>query len=128
MSQAITAAIYFLVSRELGEEPKFPGNEFIYNSLDDSSSATSLADLTVYVSTQEKAGNEDFIHTNGDVYMWRYFWPFLAAHFDIKASQALRSPSQHAPASDLTPISLHRFQQRSSPKREVISKPMTMRS
>lgn len=90
MSQAITAAIYFLVCRELGEEPKFPGNEFIFNSLDDSSSATSLADLTVYMSTKEEAKNEDFIHTNGDVYMWRYFWPFLAAHFDVKASSLTR--------------------------------------
>lgn len=98
MSQAITAAIYFLVCRELGEEPKFPGNELIYNSLDDSSSATSLADLTVYVSTQEKARNEDFIHTNGDVYMWRYFWPFLAAHFGIEVRrtlQYLNIPSHH---------------------------------
>ncbi|KAK2601232.1 hypothetical protein N8I77_010696 [Diaporthe amygdali] len=78
------AAIYFLICRELGEEPKFPGNESIYNDLDDSSSATSLADLTLYVTTEEQAKNEDFIHTNGDVYMWRYFWPFLASHFGLK--------------------------------------------
>lgn len=86
MSQAMTAAIYFLICRELGEEPKFPGNELIYNTLDDSSSATSLADLTVHVTTEELAKNEDFIHTNGDVYMWRYFWPFLASHFGLEAS------------------------------------------
>lgn len=86
MSQAITAAIYFLVCRELGAEPKFPGNECIYNLLDDSSSATGLADLTLYVTTLESARNEDFIHTNGDVYMWRYFWPFLASHFGVNVS------------------------------------------
>ncbi|KAG8163754.1 hypothetical protein KVR01_007051 [Diaporthe batatas] len=84
MSQATTAAIYFLICRELGEEPKFPGNKIIYNSLDDSSSATSLADLTLFVTTEERAKNEDFVHTNGDVYMWRYFWPFLASYFGLE--------------------------------------------
>lgn len=100
MSQAITAAIYFLISRELHQAPIFPGNELIYNALDDSSSAASLADLTLHVTTTTRAANEDFIHTNGDVYMWRYFWPFLASHFGIEVNTFTIPSPKHSKLSE----------------------------
>ncbi|EKG11792.1 hypothetical protein MPH_11288 [Macrophomina phaseolina MS6] len=85
MSQALTAAIYLLVCKEDGDPGAFPGSAFIFDHFDDCSYAPSLADLSVWASTQEHCANEDFVHCNGDVYMFRYFWPHLAAYFGVKA-------------------------------------------
>lgn len=84
MSQALTAAIYLLVCRETGEPGAFPGSAFIYNNFDDCTYAPSLADLSVWAATQDHCANEDFVHCNGDVYMFRYFWPQLGEYFGMK--------------------------------------------
>lgn len=83
MSQVLTAAIYLLINRELGEDGSFPGNKIIYESVDDSSFAPSIADLSIYASTHENCKNEDFNHTNGDVIVWKYFWPKIGKYFNI---------------------------------------------
>lgn len=80
-------AIYFLVCREIGENPIFPGNNAIYNSVDDSSYAPGLADMSVWSSTTHQCKNEAFNHTNGDVFIWRYFWPAMAAHFGLEVAE-----------------------------------------
>ncbi|TKX22881.1 hypothetical protein C1H76_4916 [Elsinoe australis] len=85
MNEALTAALYLLCCRETGEMPKFPGNKFFYNSADDQSYAPSIADMSVWASVNEHTANEAFTHVNGDVYVWRYFWPKLAAYYGIKA-------------------------------------------
>ncbi|KAH6688492.1 NAD-dependent epimerase/dehydratase [Plectosphaerella plurivora] len=83
MSAALTLAIYILTCREMGEVPVFPGNKFFYNSVDDSSYAPSLADMNVWAATSENTKNEAFNHTNGDVFVWKYFWPKLGKYFGI---------------------------------------------
>ena len=83
MSHALTFALYLLVSRELGEIPRFPGNEYFYNCVDDSSYAPSIADMSVWAVTQEHTRNEAFNHTNGDIFVWRYFWPRLGQYFGL---------------------------------------------
>lgn len=86
MSAALTLAIYILCCREIGESPMFPGNEYFFNSVDDCSYAPSIADMSVWASTTEQAKNQAFNHTNGDVFMWRYFWPKLLGYFGVEAS------------------------------------------
>lgn len=89
MSEAITLALYFLICRETGEPPRFPGNEFFYNCPDDNSYAPSLADLTVWASTTPHAANEAFNHVNGDTFVWRYLFPRLGAYFGVEVPEAV---------------------------------------
>lgn len=86
MSAALTLAIYILCCRESGQVPIFPGNKFFFNSVDDCSYAPSLADMSVWAATGEHTKNEAFNHTNGDVIVWKYFWPKVARYFGVEVS------------------------------------------
>ncbi|OAL44489.1 hypothetical protein IQ07DRAFT_684754 [Pyrenochaeta sp. DS3sAY3a] len=88
MSEAITTALYFLICRELGEVPVFPGNSYFYNCVDDCSSAKGLADLSVWAMTNEHTKDEAFNHVNGDTYVWRYTWPQLGAYFGVEVPES----------------------------------------
>jgi hypothetical protein len=92
MSEAITMALYFLICRELGQEPVFPGNAYFYNSVDDCSSAKGLADISVWAVTQEHTKDEAFNHVNGDTYVWRYFWPRMGRYFGVDVSCSAIAP------------------------------------
>ncbi|KAI0592716.1 hypothetical protein F4775DRAFT_599689 [Biscogniauxia sp. FL1348] len=83
MSQALTIALYMLICKELGETPKFPGNKLFYYTADDNSYAPSIADLSVWAVTQEHTANEAFNHANGDIFVWRYFFPKVGKYFGI---------------------------------------------
>ncbi|KAL4901618.1 hypothetical protein BDW74DRAFT_187241 [Aspergillus multicolor] len=84
MSEALTLALYFLISRETGETPRFPGNVF-YNCPDDNSYAPSLAQMSVWATTHPDpaVANGAFNHVNGDTFVWRYFFPRIGAYFGI---------------------------------------------
>lgn len=84
MSEALTLALYILTCKEQGEMPRFPGNKFFYNSVDDNSYAVSLADMSVWASTHEHTKNEAFNHANGDTFVWRYFWPKIGKYFGLE--------------------------------------------
>lgn len=84
MTEALTLAVYFLICKEIKDTPKFPGNEYIWNGVDDKSYAPSIADLAVFVSTHDHCANEAFNHANGDVFIWKNFWPKIAAYFGLE--------------------------------------------
>lgn len=91
MSEAITLALYLLVCKEMGQTPKFPGNKYFYNAVDDSSYAVGLADISVWATTQEHTKNEAFNHVNGDTIVWRYFFQKIGRYFGMDVS-ALSTP------------------------------------
>lgn len=86
MSQALTLALYFLICRETGEFPRFPGNKYFYNCVDDSSYAPSIADMSVWALTTPEAANEAFNHANGDTIVWRYFFERIGNYFNLDVS------------------------------------------
>lgn len=86
MSFGLTVALYFLLCKEAGQVAHFPGNKFFYNAVDDQSYAPSIADMSVWASTQEHTKNEAFNHNNGDYIVWKYFWPRLAGYFGLEVS------------------------------------------
>ncbi len=92
MSEAITIALYMLICREIGETPLFPGNRLFYHSVDDSSYAGGLADLSVWASTHEHTKNEAFNHVNGDTFVWRYFFKRLGAYFGLDVGPSVSIP------------------------------------
>ncbi|GIJ85085.1 hypothetical protein Asppvi_003940 [Aspergillus pseudoviridinutans] len=87
MSEALTIAIYMLICRELMEPPKFPGNEYFWNSIDDNSYAPSLADLSVWAVSHDHCKDEVFNHANGDVFVWKYLWQDIAEYFGLKVPE-----------------------------------------
>ncbi|KAH7152562.1 hypothetical protein EDB81DRAFT_881530 [Dactylonectria macrodidyma] len=95
MSEALTLALYVLISKELGEVPKFPGNEYFYNSVDDDSYAPSLADLTIWATTHEHTKNEAFDHANGDTYVWKYHYASICGYFGIDILEQTGWPTVH---------------------------------
>ncbi|OJZ85243.1 hypothetical protein ASPFODRAFT_208412 [Aspergillus luchuensis CBS 106.47] len=87
MSEALTIAIYMLICRELDQPATFPGNEYFWNSIDDNSYAPSLADLTVWASSQEHCRDEVFNHVNGDVFVWKHMWQDVAKYFGVEVPE-----------------------------------------
>ncbi|GLA02489.1 hypothetical protein AnigIFM60653_001961 [Aspergillus niger] len=87
MSEALTIAIYMLICRELNQPATFPGNEYFWNSIDDNSYAPSLADLTVWASSQEHCRDEVFNHVNGDVFVWKHIWQDVAKYFGVEVPE-----------------------------------------
>ncbi|KAL4974756.1 hypothetical protein BDW66DRAFT_161055 [Aspergillus desertorum] len=72
ISEALTLALYFLICCETGEFPRFPGNQYFYNCVDDNSYAPT---------------NEAFNHANGDTFVWRYFFPRIGAYFGLEVPE-----------------------------------------
>jgi nucleoside-diphosphate-sugar epimerase len=86
MNSAMTFALYFIICKELGTEAPMPTNQPYWEGYDDVSYASLIADLTIFVSTHPRCGNEAFNVANGDYFTWRYMWPRLAAYFGASAS------------------------------------------
>jgi hypothetical protein len=86
MSEAITLSLYLLICREMGQVPKFPGNKYFYNAVDDCSYAPAIADLSVWATTQEHTKNEAFNSVNGDTYVWRYLFRRIGKYFGMDVS------------------------------------------
>lgn len=86
MNSALTFALFFIVSKELGDEAKMPTNQIYWAGYDDVNDARLIADLSIFVSTNPRCGNEAFNVTNGDYFTWKYMWPRLAAYFGAKST------------------------------------------
>lgn len=93
MSECLTTALYLLICKETGENIRFPGNEYYYNSVDDNSFAPSIAEMSIWSTTNEHTRNEDFNHQNGDIIVWRYFFSRLGQYFglEVRTSNELRN-------------------------------------
>lgn len=83
MSESITLALYMLICKEMGEFPRFPGNKLFYNSVDDKSTAESIADMSVWAVTHEHTKNEAFNHANGDTFVWKHLWKNIGSYWGL---------------------------------------------
>ena len=89
MTAALKLVQYLIICRETGEIPRFPGNEMVYNFVDDCSYAPSIADMSVWATTHEHTKNEAFNHANGDCFSWRWFFPRLGRYLGVEVSENL---------------------------------------
>ncbi|KAJ5210860.1 hypothetical protein N7491_010673 [Penicillium cf. griseofulvum] len=101
MNEVVPLAQYFLICRELGETPKWPGNLRNYHRVEDQSYAPSIADLTVWATTQDHCKDEAFNHTNGDVIMFKFLWTYLANHFKVDVPSYSGMPDRDEPELDM---------------------------
>ena len=73
--------MYFLICRELGEAPHWPGSLTSYHRVEKQSHAPGIADLTVWAATQPQCKDQAFNHDDGDVIVWKFLWHMLADYF-----------------------------------------------
>src|SRR5258707_316833 len=89
MNLVTSLATYAAMSRELGLPLRFPGTKDGWNSLQETTDAELLGRATLWALGEDKARNEIFNVSNGDVYRWRQLWNELAAFYDLPIAEPL---------------------------------------
>ncbi|KAL4733535.1 hypothetical protein BDV11DRAFT_210134 [Aspergillus similis] len=89
MNEALCIAQYFIICRELGQPPKWPGN---YNGWYQVKGirAPSVADMHVWAATNERARDQAFNHGNGDAAVWRFLWTLFRRYFVLPSGRRTR--------------------------------------
>jgi nucleoside-diphosphate-sugar epimerase len=89
MNLVTSLATYAAMSRELGLPLRFPGTKEGWNTLQETTDAELFGRATLWALGEDKARNEIFNISNGDVYRWRQLWNELAAFYDIPVAEPL---------------------------------------
>jgi nucleoside-diphosphate-sugar epimerase len=82
-------AAYAAITRELGLPLRFPGNKEGWNALQDTTDAELFGRATLWALGENKARNQIFNLSNGDVYRWRQLWNELAAFYGLPIAEPL---------------------------------------
>tara|TARA_R100001369_G_scaffold20091_3_gene36932 strand:+ start:4144 stop:5211 length:1068 start_codon:yes stop_codon:yes gene_type:complete len=83
MNMGTTLAVYASICKETGKPFKWPGSKAQWEGISDMTDANILAEHLIWASTNEKAKNEAFNITNGDVFRWRWMWEKIAEYFEV---------------------------------------------
>ena len=89
MNLVTSLAAYAAISRELGLPLRFPGTKEGWNTLQETTDAELFGRATLWALGEDKARNEIFNVSNGDVYRWRQLWNELAAFYDLPIAEPL---------------------------------------
>src|SRR6201993_2484467 len=89
MNLVTSLATYAAMSRELGLPLRFPGRPAGWNTLQETTDAELFGRATLWALSNERAKNEVFNVSNGDVYRWRQLWNVLAAFYDLPIAEPL---------------------------------------
>ena len=84
MNLVTSLAAYAAMSRELGVPLRFPGTQAGWNTLQETTDAELFGQATLWALREDKAKNEIFNVSNGDVYRWRQMWGVLAKFYDLR--------------------------------------------
>ncbi|KAL9996082.1 putative (S)-8-oxocitronellyl enol synthase [Helianthus debilis subsp. tardiflorus] len=80
----LTLAVYALVRKHQNYPFRYVGNKYSWEHFWDASDARVLAEQQIWASVTNKANNEAFNCTNGDVFTWKMIWRVLCDAFDIE--------------------------------------------
>src|SRR5260370_1814776 len=83
MNLVTSLAAYAAMSRELGLPLRFPRPREVWNTPQETTDAEPFWRSTRLSLGEDKARNEIFNVSNGDVYRWRQLWSELAAFYDL---------------------------------------------
>jgi nucleoside-diphosphate-sugar epimerase len=89
MNLVTSLATYAAMSRELGIPLRFPGRQAGWNTLQETTDAELFGRATLWALSDDRAKNEVFNVSNGDVYRWRQLWNELAAFYDLPVAEPL---------------------------------------
>jgi nucleoside-diphosphate-sugar epimerase len=87
MNIVTALATYAAMSRELGIPLRFPGRREGWNSLQETADAELFGRGTLWALSDDRAKNEIFNISNGDVYRWRQLWHVLADFYEIPVAE-----------------------------------------
>ncbi|XP_010671934.1 3-oxo-Delta(4,5)-steroid 5-beta-reductase [Beta vulgaris subsp. vulgaris] len=80
----LTLAVYAEICKYQNAPFKYPGNRYTWEHFCDMSDARVLGEQHVWGATNEKAKNEVFNCTNGDVFSWKKMRGFLCEEFGVE--------------------------------------------
>jgi nucleoside-diphosphate-sugar epimerase len=89
MNLVTSLATYAAMTRELGLPLRFPGTKEGWHTLQETIDAELFGRATLWALGEDKARNEIFNVSNGDVYRWRQLWNELAAFYDLPIAEPL---------------------------------------
>jgi nucleoside-diphosphate-sugar epimerase len=89
MNLVTSLATYAAMTRELGLPLRFPGTKEGWNTLQETTDAELFGRATLWALGEDKARNQIFNVSNGDVYRWRQLWSELAAFYDLPIAEPL---------------------------------------
>jgi nucleoside-diphosphate-sugar epimerase len=89
MNLVTSLATYAAMTRELGLPLRFPGTKEGWNTLQETTDAELFGRATLWALGEDRARNEIFNVSNGDVYRWRQLWSELAAFYDLPIAEPL---------------------------------------
>ncbi|GLU55231.1 NAD-dependent dehydratase [Dyadobacter frigoris] len=89
MNIVTSLATYAAMHRELGLPLRFPGSKAGWNSLQETTDAELFGRATLWSLTEDKARNEIFNISNGDVFRWRQLWTELAKFYHLEIAEPL---------------------------------------
>src|SRR6266853_1782214 len=102
-SYGFSLGTYAAMTRELGLPLRFPGTKEGWNTLQETTDAELFGRATLWALGEDKARNEIFNVSNGDVYRWRQLWDELAAFYDPPIAEPL-AMSTVSEMSEKTPL------------------------
>lgn len=92
MNVTTVIGVYAAISRELGLPMRFPGSERAYRVLNQAVDAALIARAIDWAGGSERACNEIYNITNGDLFRWSRLWPHIARSFAMETAEPQRFP------------------------------------
>nr|GLL48451.1 iridoid synthase-like [Ipomoea trifida] len=80
----LTLCVYAIICKEKGFPFRYPGNRNTWHHFCDMSDARLLAEQQIWAGVTEKAKNQAFNCTNGDVFAWKSIWRLFCDMFELE--------------------------------------------
>lgn len=87
MNLANLIAVYASLCKEEGMPMRFPGSHKAYHVLVNVTGTEILSKSLAWAALEEKAENEIFNVTNGDVFRWSQLWPEIGDFFGVEVAE-----------------------------------------
>ena len=92
MNVTTVIGAYAAISRELGLPMRFPGSQAAYAVLNQGADAGLVGRAIAWAGEAERARNEIYNITNGDLFRWSRMWPHIARNFGMETAEPQRFP------------------------------------
>lgn len=80
----LTLAVYANICKYQGLPFRYCGSKYTWEHFCDMSDSRLLAEQQIWAATTDKAKNQAFNCTNGDIFTWKSLWKLLSEIFDVE--------------------------------------------
>jgi len=122
MNFAVTVGLYATVVKELGEPFVFPGNQIIWEAVEDHSTAVNNARFQWFVAGKDEAHGNIFNIHNGDKVRFAELWFKIASYFGLALPEPLFTIPNPAPGEIKNQLPLDQYMKDKDDLWEKISK------